>query len=104
MSQMSEVAMALGIQPRKLARILKKTKTRLPLSHVDLAVVMHYSRYGEIPQLVDDNDDGTEGFPVEYLHDPSKQPLLVAERYRREERLLALIRRSGLIVGASEAV
>jgi hypothetical protein len=102
MTQMSETAAMLGLRPTNLARILKKTKTRLPLSYLDLAIVRHYARYGEMPTLRD--DDGTEGFPVEYLHDPKKQPLLVAERYRREERLLALIRRSGLTVGASEAV
>ncbi|WAC91151.1 hypothetical protein [Mycobacterium sp. Aquia_213] len=76
MTMMSETAAALGIRPKKLASILKKTKIRMSkrgLSPTDLAVVFHYSKYGEMPPRVDD-DDGTEGFSVEYLNNLTNNP------------------------------
>lgn len=115
----TEAAETLGVPRIIINRAIKKLRMRetLPrnggqyvLSPTALETICDYLQrrsptYGNVTvDLPDDDDDGAPALPLEWWGDPAHTAEFVAERFRREARLLAMIRRSGLVAGASEAV
>ena len=102
----TEAAAALDIPPGILRRAIRKsglrwkltkTKGEYVLTDADLEAICDHlrrnRRYKDLaPTSAQRDDDGTPGLPLEWLNDPSHTAEFVAERFRREDRLMTRVR------------
>lgn len=108
----SDAAKLIGIKPKALRAFLRTHRSggvgsgsRYEFSYEEveeLSKAYWAAQHAPAPTARDDDawlgDGGREGLPQEWLNDPAKAALFVAERQARVERLNARLREVGLDV------
>lgn len=105
----SDAARIIGIKPKELRMFLRNRNvgvgsgSRYEFSYDEVEALKDEYWAAQprrqatlLPKLVD--TDGTPGLPIAWLPDPEKQPLFLAERKARLERLSTRLREVGLDV------
>jgi hypothetical protein len=102
---LDEVAQLLDVRTKVIFKAMKRTGLRLTvkrqkgkfvLADDDIAYLCQVLNKRRLRPLSDQDDDGTPGLPLEWWGDPAHTSEFVAERFRRERRLLVMIREAGL--------
>ncbi|SLI70855.1 Helix-turn-helix domain [Mycobacteroides abscessus subsp. abscessus] len=97
-----DVAELLDVKPNTIRKAMRRTGMRLRIQKHKGIYRLTDSDIDQLCQILNKKrlrpveDIDTDGFPPEWLGDPSHTPAFIAERFRRERRLLELIRKAGL--------
>lgn len=97
-----DVAKLLDVRPNVIRKAMRRTGMRLRVRKHKGVYMLTDLDIDQLCQMLDKKrlqpveDIDTEGFPPEWLGDPSHTAEFIAERFRRERRLLELIRKADL--------